>query len=214
MTRSAVQEVYQSAHHLAGRSEEAYEKLTYGLLLSGLAMQLMGNSRPASGAEHHISHLMEMEPQGLGVYSSALHGEKVGAATLLVAREYQHLAETADIASLVQPYRFPDYEYLFPMFGESLTDAVLEENHDSCMKKADPQMLAEHWTEVRHIIAEIPAADDLQALYHDIGMKTTLSDIEVPQSALPKLMEYSPCVRNRMTLMRLRRMIALPYYFE
>ena len=45
-------------------------------------------------------------------------------------------------------------------------------------------------------------------------MKPTLSDIEVPQSALPKLMEYSPCVRNRMTLMRLRRMIALPYYFE
>ena len=32
----------------------------YALLLSGLAMQMVGNSRPASGAEHHMSHLWEM----------------------------------------------------------------------------------------------------------------------------------------------------------
>ena len=44
----------------------AFERLTYGLLLSGLAMQMMGNSRPASGSEHHVSHLIEMEPEPLG----------------------------------------------------------------------------------------------------------------------------------------------------
>ncbi|WP_306569065.1 sn-glycerol-1-phosphate dehydrogenase [Faecalispora jeddahensis] len=211
MTRKAVQAVYQSARRLADRNEEAYEELTYGLLLSGLAMQLMGNSRPASGAEHHISHLIEMEPDGLGVHSNALHGEKVGAATLLVAREYHHLAETEDIAPHVHTYRFPDRDYLFPIFGERLTDAVSEENRDSCMKPVTPTALIEHWTEIRSIIAEIPAADELQSLYRDVGMKSTLADLGVPQSALPKLMEYSPCVRNRMTLMRIRRMIDLPY---
>ncbi|MFQ7422713.1 MAG: iron-containing alcohol dehydrogenase [Anaerostipes sp.] len=32
----------------------------YGLLLSGLAMQMTGHSRPASGAEHHMAHFWEM----------------------------------------------------------------------------------------------------------------------------------------------------------
>ena len=32
----------------------------YGLVLSGVAMQMVGFSRPASGSEHHISHFIEM----------------------------------------------------------------------------------------------------------------------------------------------------------
>lgn len=35
-------------------SKEGYEQLMYGLILSGLAMQMVGNSRPASGSEHHF----------------------------------------------------------------------------------------------------------------------------------------------------------------
>ena len=42
-------------------SKEGYEQLMYGLILSGLAMQMVGNSRPASGSEHHFSHFWEME---------------------------------------------------------------------------------------------------------------------------------------------------------
>lgn len=44
---------------------EAFENVTKALLLSGIAMQMMGNSRPASGAEHHIAHLIEMHPAEL-----------------------------------------------------------------------------------------------------------------------------------------------------
>jgi len=43
-------------------SVEAYAHVTYGLLMSGLAMQMLGTSRPASGAEHHVSHFIEVEP--------------------------------------------------------------------------------------------------------------------------------------------------------
>ena len=41
---------------IGSQNIEAYENLMYGLLLSGIAMQMIGNSRPASGAEHHMSH--------------------------------------------------------------------------------------------------------------------------------------------------------------
>jgi glycerol-1-phosphate dehydrogenase [NAD(P)+] len=47
-----------------------------GLLLSGLAMEVSGSSRPCSGAEHLISHAIDAA--GVG---NALHGEQVGIAT-------------------------------------------------------------------------------------------------------------------------------------
>ena len=37
------------------------EKLMEALLVSGYAMVIAGNSRPASGAEHHMSHFLEMD---------------------------------------------------------------------------------------------------------------------------------------------------------
>jgi len=48
----ATQAVLDSADGLAKGELSAFEALTYGLLLSGIAMQMMGNSRPASGGEH------------------------------------------------------------------------------------------------------------------------------------------------------------------
>ncbi len=69
---------------LAARDPVAVRLIFDGLCDTGLAMQDQGDSRPASGAEHHISHCLEM--RGLTVNGAdALHGEKVAAGTLLSA---------------------------------------------------------------------------------------------------------------------------------
>lgn len=58
------------------------------LLLSGSAMAFAGNSRPASGAEHHIAHYWEMDALR-NERGHALHGEMVGVACVAVARLYE-----------------------------------------------------------------------------------------------------------------------------
>ena len=75
------------------------------------------------------------------------------------------------------------------------------------MQSVTPQLLAKQWPAIREIIAQIPTREELEALYREIGAKTTLEDIQVDPALLPKLLAYSPLVRNRMTLMRIRRMI-------
>ena len=57
---------------------------------SGLAMQMIGNSRPASCAEHQVTHLWDMEV--INGPLDALHGEKVSVAALLVLEEYKRIA--------------------------------------------------------------------------------------------------------------------------
>ncbi len=92
LMQEAVALCEQSAGELIRRDEGAAAALGRGLCLSGLAMQLMGNSRPASGGEHHISHFLEMKQLQRGE-KPTLHGDKVGVATLYMIDFYEKLYE-------------------------------------------------------------------------------------------------------------------------
>jgi len=83
---------------LKSRTPESIEALTKGLVNSGIAMQIVGNSRPASGAEHHISHFLEMYGE---LYDEELppHGIKVALGEYFASRLYSKLYEL-DFAGL------------------------------------------------------------------------------------------------------------------
>lgn len=57
-------------------------QVAYSLVLSGLAMEIAGTSRPCSGAEHLISHAIDK----LYPDRSTFHGLQVAAATLITLR--------------------------------------------------------------------------------------------------------------------------------
>ena len=66
----------------AGRPSEALlERLLDGLVLSGLAMEIAGSSRPCSGSEHLVSHAIDRLYPG-----TAQHGEQVAFGSVLCAR--------------------------------------------------------------------------------------------------------------------------------
>ena len=69
---------------------EALDGLMRGLVMSGLAMQAHGNSRPASGSDHQFAHLWEMEDMAVdGVPVS--HGACVGIGCLSMLAAYEWL---------------------------------------------------------------------------------------------------------------------------
>ncbi len=90
-------------------NREALSHLVEGLLMSGLAMQWTGTSRPASGAEHQFSHLWDMEHH---VHHGAApsHGFKVGVATHFIARLYEMLLgeplDQLDVAAACARWRW------------------------------------------------------------------------------------------------------------
>ncbi|MBO5653039.1 MAG: sn-glycerol-1-phosphate dehydrogenase [Clostridia bacterium] len=202
MTLSATAAVVDAAEGILRGEDAAYEKLTYGLLLSGLAMQMMGNSRPASGAEHHVSHLIEMEPESLGLRSDALHGEKVGVGTLLVAAEYHRLKKEAPVW---QDYRATDAGEITRIFGDYLAPSIVEENEKDAAQGITAAAVTQSWRKICAIIDDLPTPDALLAAYRTLSVKATLSRIGVAEEKAPLLLSCSPLVRNRLTLMRLRR---------
>jgi len=205
LMREATENVLSSSKGIACGDADAYEKLMYGLLMSGLAMQMMGNSRPASGAEHHISHFIEMEPANVKIHSDALHGEKVGVGTLLVLKEYRRIISLPDVS-------FRDYEafsadLISGIFGPQILQNLLDENQKDSAANVTAERLQLNWESICREIAKLPDVKGLEKIYEELGVKATLQEIDVPEKFEDVLLSNSPMVRNRLTLMRIRKCI-------
>lgn len=71
---------------------EGARTLIDALITSGYAMVIAGNSRPASGGEHHTSHYLEMDFVRRGE-RVPLHGLKVALGTMVCIRLYNTVLE-------------------------------------------------------------------------------------------------------------------------
>lgn len=205
--QSAADTVMQSVPGIVRGEESAYADVTYALIMSGIAMQMMGNSRPASGAEHHISHMIEMEPEAFPVKFPAMHGEKTGVGSLIAVHEYKRLAKIEDITPYITDYAPIPEEHFRKFFGERLADSLMKENENDCLAKVSREKLSASWGELRRIIDELPTEEYLYGLLEMLDAKRDLASIGVEESELPVLLKNSPLVRNRLTLMRTRRMM-------
>ncbi len=205
----ALKDVWDNSLEVLNGDVTAYEQITYGLLMSGLAMQMLGSSRPASGAEHHISHLIETRPEALNVNSQAMHGEKVGVGTVLAAKEYHRLAETENISEYVCEFEALDDGWIREFFGDRLYDMAKKENANDCLSGVRAADIVKAWSEIRRIIADIPQSDEIYEKLNALGADKELADIEVPNEYESIIVSASPVIRNRLTLMRMKRMIKL-----
>lgn len=91
ITERALQSCVDYAEDIGHRTEVGIRVLMTALIESGIAMLMFGQSHPASGAEHHVSHYWEMEYLRRG-NRALLHGAKVGVACAEISRLYHQAA--------------------------------------------------------------------------------------------------------------------------
>jgi glycerol-1-phosphate dehydrogenase [NAD(P)+] len=179
-------------------------KVMEALLLSGLAMQLTGNSRPASGAEHHMSHLWEMCL--INEESDALHGEKVGVGLLYVLREYHRYLKNidADAIAAIDLEKVFDRAHIEAAYGE-LTDVTLKENLPKGKSSlADIKVTAETVPAILEAAQTLPTAEEAEELLKAAGAPVSNAEIKLPydEAFIEKTLTYAPYVRNRLTLLK------------
>ena len=71
--------------------------------------------------------------------------------------------------------------------------------------------LKSHWKEICAEIEKLPETELLRSIYLKFGVKSHLSDIGLDGAVSKELLDYSPMVRNRLTLMRLKKAIKSLY---
>ena len=93
LVQTCLDRVMEKAPLIAERDPEVLGSVMEGLVLSGAAISLYGTSRPASGAEHHMSHFWEVVNEQRGT-PGAMHGEQVAVGTVLVLMLAEELCRT------------------------------------------------------------------------------------------------------------------------
>lgn len=201
MVRTAVNEAVAAVPSIQANTSGSALPLMRALCLSGVAMALCGSSRPASGAEHHLSHFWEMRFLQEGK-KAIYHGAKVGVATGVVADLYHRLAAIPDITPFLTTPPKLTRERLLPSCGP-ITDDILRDNLDDPTAAVTPEIIASHWGEIRQIIDTVPSSAEICALLSALGGPASPQEIGISPQLKQDGILFGRYIRPRLTLLRL-----------
>ena len=207
MEIDAVNKLCECVDDLVLGKSEAYEQLMYALILSGLAMQIIGNSRPASGAEHHMSHLWEMEV--INKHLDAYHGEKVSVGLILVMEEYKKIKKSIENGRCrVKKYYGLEEDILKEVFkSREMYDSIMKENTPDPLLNVNKVILQNRLESIAEILEKLPTLDFVKNTLKRAKAVTTLEEIGLSNDVKQNSIRVLPYVRNRLTLMRISKML-------
>lgn len=208
LVKDCVENVLTEAPKIKDRDPSVLGNIMNGLVLSGSAISLYGDSRPASGAEHHMSHYWEtiMEQRG---ESHAMHGEQVAVGTVLVlmlAEELLKVKPDFDKArAFARGYDKASWEAeIRRAYGSAAGEVfAIEEKAgkndvDARLRRIDS--MEQHWDEIKAQLGSLPASSYLKSLLDDIGCPSLPSQIGIDEAILKDTFLYCKEVRPRYTI--------------
>ncbi|MCL2708251.1 MAG: iron-containing alcohol dehydrogenase [Defluviitaleaceae bacterium] len=138
------------------------DEILGALFNSGVVMQMAGNSKPASGSEHHLAHYFEMAAHSgndaVSCGQKILHGEYVGVAALIMIRLAAWLAEDAsdearavsDAGAFDKDAWLGDMRKIYKKASDGV--AALWEREDAESLSQDAALIVERRSQIKEII--------------------------------------------------------------
>lgn len=212
LTRSALKRCVDNAEKLLQRDEEAVMAVFEGLVISGVAMNYAGVSRPASGLEHYISHCLDMRGAAFGTPTD-FHGIQCAIGTLVAARLYEKVLQLRPDKQKALAYGAAfDYEawssQLRTLLGkgaESMIALEAKEGKYDLQKHAKRlEVILAKWDAILDIIREeMPTAARIESILDAIDAPKTLSQVGTDEAMLPVIVKATKDIRDKYVLSRL-----------
>lgn len=217
-SRQAAQTCAGLADEIAVGSVDAIRLLMEGLIETGFCMLDAGNSAPASGAEHYLSHHWEMRLL-LDHRPALLHGAKVGVGSVIAAGWYEnvHRLSRAEAADRMRGARLPDPEQLIKdirsMYGPAAEGVIKEQAPFIQMSEKAFSELKQHildnWEGILEIADTVPAPDQIAGWLRRAGAPVQGEELGLNATEINQAMQYSHYLRRRFTINKLRLLVGL-----
>ena len=204
LAQEALDIMREAADKYAATGIADHEAMAMAQMKSGLTMQLLNHSRAASGAEHLMAHLVEMQPPRFEK-AEGIHGECVGVGTFACVKEYHRLASLP--TPKAKPFEPLSEQWIREKFGDRLAAGIIKENSNDVLATFDPQSIVDHWDEIRAMIADIPSVEEMEALYKGCNAKYLPEHIGIDPALEQEMLPISAAIRNRLTLVRMLRVL-------
>lgn len=212
MIQKSLQIVVSNGKKIKDRDPETIKYIMEGLVLSGIAMSYAGNSRPASGSEHHLSHFWEMMFLFEGK-KPVLHGIKVGVGTIVAIKLYEKLRTVAIDFNQAKDkiLQFNEEEWkkeirsIYPVVSEDIIlfeEQVQKNKREKVLKRID--FLEKNWEEIQRTIGRyLPSSKELIDLMESMNAPTKPEQIGITTEMLANSIQYGKEIRNRYGLLQI-----------
>ena len=208
IVRDALDIIVENADALAARDKAAVGNVMRGLVLSGVAMNYTGISRPASGVEHYFSHIFDMRGLEFGTPTS-LHGIQCGVATLISLKIYEKLSKMRpDREKALSFARKFDknkwYSELESQLGKgALPMIVIDERdgrYDLTLHEKRLDTIIAHWDEIVSEMNKLPSYSEVEKVLKTVGAPTTTEELDQPSEIVHFALRAAKDIRGKYTV--------------
>ena len=206
------------AADIATGSPAGVKALMEGLIESGFCMLDFGETRPASGYEHHMAHFWEMLLLREGRHS-VLHGAKVGLGVLISAQRYDDVRQMSaeEAAVRLAAARPVDREAAIrgirAAYGPIADQVIAIQSRLFNMTADDVRALAanltDHWAVVKAIAATVPTAQNVAAWLGLVGAPTTGAEMGFSDAEVATGANFGHYYRDRFSVARLSQFLGI-----
>jgi glycerol-1-phosphate dehydrogenase [NAD(P)+] len=190
--KDLLKEILLKSKDILNRERNAIKTLMEAHLVSGINMVIMGNSRPASGAEHMVSHLIEMFHEEKGEMPP-FHGLTVMIGVFVSMKAYEALVEKKEIP--LKDYSIEERrKELLELFEERKVEEFLKTYAEKKFPKIEADIVGE----------------PLEDIYWEFfpHLKRTLETIDVnsvinsySKDFLSRVVRLANTIRDRFTIL-------------
>ena len=202
MTEKELRQVTEDLPLLSSRDPEALGRLMHSLVAVGVIMSYAGNSRPASGSEHHISHFFEIT----GIIRKEpyfRHGTDVGYSAYLTVLMRDYLAKQDPLDFRPGTSLAAREAGIIASYGPIAEEILNFQKNGVLNREERLPVILEKWAEIRGILMDQPSPEEylemLRTLGYDMALFRELYGSEHIREAILEARE----LRDRYTLLTL-----------
>ncbi|MGX8835581.1 sn-glycerol-1-phosphate dehydrogenase [Amedibacillus sp. YH-ame6] len=212
MVYKSIQEVVDNADGVLKRDKKAVKAISEALIETGMAMGFVGNSRPASGSEHHVSHYWEMKFL-FAHKPPVFHGAKVGLATPGILALWKKLVqEDLDFEACkkrIQAFDYTRWEEKVTSCFEGASEGVLalekkagKNNIEEACKRLD--VIASRWKDIQTLIEqELPQPEKVVEILKSVEAPYRPDQVGIDKKMVKDSLLLAKEVRVRYGLLQL-----------
>lgn len=154
---------------LLKREPSAIKRLMEALVGVGIAMAYVGNSRPASGSEHHLSHFFEVT----GILNGEpyfMHGTDVAFSTLYTCRMRE------EILGLDEPRQAQEFNRavwerkIREIYGSAAAGVIELQDKSGEYAKDKISVYKQKWDEIKEILSDAPSSEEIEGYLKSVGL--------------------------------------------
>lgn len=185
---------------LLERDAEAVQTLMEALVGVGIAMALVGNSRPASGSEHHMSHYFEVvgimrnEPyfhHGIDVVYSAVFVQKLREQILAL-----------DAPNAEAPFDRAKWENkIYGVYDAAAEGVIALQDKLGWYDNSRADIYADKWDSIKNILSEAPSSEEMLAYLDSIDLDINEYKDTYKAEKLQNAMWFSKDLKDRYTVL-------------